>query len=70
MSYSNCQGKAVVEREIRPEQKGRVRFRGSWWPARCDEEIIICSGEIVEVVGRCNITLVVQPLGKQQAQEP
>ncbi|MEC4984956.1 MAG: NfeD family protein [Oscillatoria sp. PMC 1068.18] len=70
ISYRNCQGKAVVDEEIRPEQKGRVRFRGSWWPALCEQEIIISSGEVVKVVGRCNITLLVEPLTMQQAQEP
>ncbi|WP_293276827.1 NfeD family protein [Microcoleus sp. PH2017_14_LAR_D_A] len=30
---------AVVDESIYPNQTGRVRFQGSWWPARCDRQI-------------------------------
>ncbi|TAG55458.1 MAG: hypothetical protein EAZ28_22360 [Oscillatoriales cyanobacterium] len=41
---------AVVDESIYPNQTGRVRFQGSWWPARCDR---------VYVIGVDKITLLV-----------
>ncbi|WP_293317156.1 NfeD family protein [Microcoleus sp. PH2017_15_JOR_U_A] len=32
---------AVVDESIYPNQTGRVRFQGSWWPARCDRQITV-----------------------------
>lgn len=55
------QGEAIVDQTIRPYRTGRVKFQGSWWPARCDQKIILSKGEIVYVIGRRNITLLVQP---------
>ena len=56
--------KAVVtETIVGPHQKGRVRFRGSWWSARCLEEAVIMAGEAVVVVGISQITLIVEPIG-------
>jgi membrane protein implicated in regulation of membrane protease activity len=54
--------RAIVDEEIRPDCIGRVHFQGTYWPARCDLEIVLPSGEIVCVVGQENITLLVQPL--------
>jgi membrane protein implicated in regulation of membrane protease activity len=53
-------GEAVVSQEIGPNQKGRVCFRGSWWPASCEENIILQPGVMVKVVGIRDITLLVQ----------
>ncbi len=52
---------AIVEQTIHPLRNGRVRFRGSWWPAHCKQDITLIPGEIVYVVGRHNITLIVEP---------
>lgn len=54
--------RAIVDEEIRPDCIGRVRYQGTYWPARCDLEIVLPSGEIVCVVGQENLTLLVQPL--------
>lgn len=53
---------AVIEEEIQPLKSGRVKFQGSWWPARCDHAISIQAGESVRVVGIRNITLIVEPI--------
>lgn len=58
-------GEAIVDEEIQPHRKGRVNWRGSYWPARCELDITLVPEEIVEVVGLENITLLVMPISKQ-----
>lgn len=54
----------IVDEMIRgPYIPGRVHFRGSYWPARCDREVVIGPGEPVRIVGIHCITLLVQPVG-------
>lgn len=53
---------AVVDKSIHPGKKGRVCFQGSVWPAKCDSNLIISSGDDVRVIGRRRITLIVEPL--------
>jgi membrane protein implicated in regulation of membrane protease activity len=60
-SVDRFEKRAIVDEEIRPDRIGRVRFQGTYWPARCDLEIILPCGEIVYVVGQENLTLLVQP---------
>ncbi|MGD1716515.1 NfeD family protein [Hydrocoleum sp. CS-953] len=50
---------AVVDEIIRPNELGRIRYRGSIWNAKCLQEITIDPEEIVYVVGNDNITLIV-----------
>ncbi|MCY7381861.1 MAG: NfeD family protein [Microcoleus sp. CAN_BIN18] len=53
--------KAIVDEEIRPGDCGRVYFQNSWWPAKCDLDMTFQRGELVNVLGIDNITLIVGP---------
>jgi membrane protein implicated in regulation of membrane protease activity len=54
---------AIVDETIEgPAKKGRVKFRGSWWPAICEQDITLTSGQQVNVIGIHNITLIVEPI--------
>jgi tetratricopeptide (TPR) repeat protein len=57
--YQNRQ--AIVQQTIQPNQRGRVRYWGSDWFARCHQDIFISPGEVVDIVGVENITLLVEP---------
>jgi membrane-bound ClpP family serine protease len=61
---------AVVVKAIEPFRPGRIRFQGSWWSARCKRDITLLPGERVSVVGRQNITLLVEPMPELAAVEP
>lgn len=53
---------AIVTREIAPHQIGQVRYRASWWRARCELNVTIPEGEIVRVIGHSDTTvLLVEP---------
>ncbi|MDJ1168653.1 NfeD family protein [Roseofilum sp. BLCC_M154] len=56
------EGEAVVEQPIVPYGRGRVYYRGSWWPATSMEEVTLLKGQFVRVVERQNITLLVTPV--------
>lgn len=60
--YDLTPPEATVTKIIRPHQRGRVKFQGSWWSARCLEPETLYPGEIVWVVGTDNITLLVKPV--------
>ncbi|MGF1497230.1 MAG: NfeD family protein [Elainellaceae cyanobacterium] len=52
-----------VERTITLVQPGRVRFQGTYWPARLQSsygQVIANPGEWVRIVGRQGITLLVE----------
>ena len=51
---------AVVIAKITPKKHGRVEFRGSTWNAEAKETI--AAGRRVKIIGKKNITLVVEPL--------
>jgi membrane protein implicated in regulation of membrane protease activity len=54
---------AIAEEAIKPGLVGgKVRFEGSYWTARSNEEIAV--GEEVRVVARENITLIVEKIKK------
>jgi membrane protein implicated in regulation of membrane protease activity len=54
------QGEAIVDEEIQPNKVGRVKFRGSYWSARCSDRVTLVPGEVVRVIGRDSITLLVK----------
>lgn len=58
---SSLNGQAIVERAIEPQRTGRVKYKASWWAARCLEDIVIPVGEAVNIVGVQGITLLVEP---------
>ncbi|HEY9836594.1 MAG TPA: NfeD family protein, partial [Vampirovibrionales bacterium] len=60
--------RAIVDEAIVPYFGGRVRFQNSWWPALCLHQITLDPGEVVYVVGRHNITLLVEPTSQNQTQ--
>ena len=51
----------VSETIVGPYRQGRVYFRGSWWPARCQEYVTLKPGDTVQVIDMSNITLIVEP---------
>lgn len=55
------EGQAIVEQTIQPDKPGRVKFKASWWSARCLENLTIPAGEMVDIVGVQGITLLVEP---------
>lgn len=59
---SYFQGEATVAETIHPQRQGRVIFYGATWPARCLAETSLPEGNLVQVVGVRNITLLVKPL--------
>ncbi|HEY9661544.1 MAG TPA: NfeD family protein [Allocoleopsis sp.] len=58
---SVAERRAVVAEPIRPNETGRVRFQGSWWSARCEQEVTLMPGTVVYVMGNRGIVLIVVP---------
>ena len=63
--FFTYQGDGTVLTAITPEQGGRIRFKGSDWPAQLSPQMLnmaaekILAGMKVQVVGREGITLLV-----------
>jgi membrane protein implicated in regulation of membrane protease activity len=53
---------AIVTQAIAPGRKGQVKFQGSWWTARCSQDITLRPGNLVRVIDRQLITLYVEPV--------
>jgi membrane-bound ClpP family serine protease len=53
---------AIVTQTIEPGKSGQIKFQGSWWTSRCEQNIKLKHGEIVQVVGRQGLTLYVVPI--------
>ena len=52
---------AVVEKEILPSYKGRVKYQGVSWLAQCERNLAFYPEDRVLVVERRHITLIVEP---------
>ncbi|HIK29697.1 MAG TPA: NfeD family protein [Oscillatoriaceae cyanobacterium M7585_C2015_266] len=55
----------IVEEAIAPNQRGRVKFDGTYWPARFFEtncQTTVYPEALVAIVGIQGITLLVEPL--------
>ncbi len=61
-AYASLRGRATVAIAIPAQGTGRVKFQGSWWPARSATGEAIAAGETVYPIGRHNITLIVQSM--------
>lgn len=61
-SYLNPEDEAIVTQTIEPGRSGQIKYRGSWWMARCRQTVRLFPGAIVYVVGRHVTTLYVEPL--------
>ncbi|MGA7932047.1 MAG: NfeD family protein [Kovacikia sp.] len=62
ISPQNLANKAVVTRTIAPGKSGQVKFQGTWWNARCEQNIRILPGQTVYVLGESSrIPLLVEP---------
>jgi membrane protein implicated in regulation of membrane protease activity len=53
---------AIVFDLIPPHCTGYIKFQGSWWRARCLQQISLEPGTVVRVVDRESLTLIVEPL--------
>ena len=48
--------------DIKPDEIGRVEHSGSSWQARAEGDQTILKGEQVKIIGRDNITWIVQKI--------
>ena len=53
-------GIAVVDRKFDPVLGGRVRYKGSIWPAYADHEDVLEEKDVVHVLGIAGISLQVE----------
>lgn len=60
-NYSDDRREAIVTQSIRPGRTGQVKFKGSWWNARCSWDVNLLEGQIVYVIDRRDNTLYVEP---------
>ena len=60
--FNKLDGIAIVNTAIHPKERGRVHFQASFWPAVCESNVTFTPGERVRVIGRINITLIVDSL--------
>ncbi|MBD1997684.1 NfeD family protein [Leptolyngbya sp. FACHB-541] len=61
----NLESLAIVSKDIAPFQSGRVYFQATWWTAVCPQNVQISVGKTVRVIGRRNITLLVELIPNQ-----
>ena len=69
VDLSDLEFQGLVDRAIVPPFPGRVEYKGSTWPAICLQNIPLNPGEVVQIVGRYNITLLVTPVVQSNSQK-
>lgn len=60
---------AKVVLTIEPNEAGRVKFRGTYWNARCLQPVSLAVGTKVKVTEIVKITLIVEPFYYPMAKE-
>ncbi len=53
---------ALVDEEIKPNCKGFVYWRATWWSAVCPHNVVLTPGQLCLVVGIRSNTLIVEPI--------
>ncbi|QZZ18561.1 NfeD family protein [Leptothermofonsia sichuanensis E412] len=61
-TYRDDRFEAIVTQSINPGRTGQVKFKGSWWNARCGQDFTLVEGQVVDVVDRRGNTLYVEPV--------
>ncbi|KAM3093571.1 NfeD family protein [Phormidesmis sp. 146-35] len=51
----NPEQEAIVTQTISPRRAGQIEYQGSWWTARCYEEVTLVPGDIVYVIVRQHV---------------
>ncbi|WP_430540940.1 NfeD family protein [Roseofilum casamattae] len=46
-------------------RRNRVSYRGSYWDAKCEDNLRLLPGQFVKVVARKNTTLIVEPIASK-----
>lgn len=63
LDYSEYQREAIVTMVIQPNRVGQVKYEGTWWNARCHQNVTLQLNERVRVKGKANaILLYVEPI--------
>ncbi|MBW4421900.1 MAG: NfeD family protein [Myxacorys californica WJT36-NPBG1] len=52
----------IVCAAIQPFQLGQIEFRGSWWMAACESNLLLMPKTHVRVIGFYSNTCIVEPL--------
>lgn len=61
-SLSNIWGEGVIDEVICQQKEWRVFFSATYWSARSEHPTTLMPGDTVRVVGRDNITLLIEPI--------
>ena len=56
------ENEAVVHKVVQQGKAWRISFEGTFWTARCTQEVILNPGDVVYVVGRQSITLLIESI--------
>ncbi|MBW4472575.1 MAG: NfeD family protein [Stenomitos rutilans HA7619-LM2] len=60
-NYRDVAYEATVTQAIMPGGIGQVKFKGTWWNARCSRDVALMPNQTVYVMDRQGNTLYVEP---------